>query len=269
MASLNQNLNNSVVQPSQPIRNFISTITDAGGISRPNRFVVSITPPQIINTLGINNQQNFALKNAIAQENQVDIQSLGVVPDYFKSVGVEPWASTSRLQFMCCKAELPGKSFNTSDIRTYGAFFDMPFTDVYANITLTFIVGRDMAERNFFDAWSYLIQDPDTSDFNYVNEYGTTIDIKQLDEYDNKNFSRYNYGCRLYQAWPKQTGEMRLAYDETNTYHTLPITFTYRKWINLHLDNHGNHTPMSIVPTLEAPTLWQEGAAITPVAPPA
>lgn len=192
------------------IQDIISQITAAGGLSRPNKFSVQITPPAIT-------QQ---LMNVNAN-----------IPDYFKAVGVTGVDMPSRLDFMCIRTELPGKSFGASDIRTYGSTFQMPHIDVYSNITLNFIVGRDMIERHFFDAWLYTIQDPDTADFNYVNEYGTTVDIFQLDEYDNAN-----YGVRLFQAWPITIGELHLDYGEMNSFHVLPITFTYRKWINTRIN---------------------------------
>jgi hypothetical protein len=233
------------------IQDFISQITKSGGIARPNRYAVYIDPPRIVRAVDFNSQTNLSVANQLAQQNQVSEQSLGVVPDYFFDMGLASLNMPNRLTFMCQEAELPGKSFNASDIRTYGSFFQMPFVDVYANITLTFIVGRDMAERDFFDAWSYTIQDPETSDFNYVNEYGTTIDIYQLDEFDTMDNSRFNYACRLYQAWPITIGQMKLAYSEQNSYHVLPITFTYRKWVNFKINSN---TPTSITPTLGTPT---------------
>jgi len=228
------------------VQELISQITAAGGLARPNRFAVQIVPPNLTgvlqNTTTQDQRDNIAF---LSGRTGLSPQSYGIVPNYFQQMGISQTDIPNRLDFMCCKAELPGKSFNASDVRTYGSFFQMPFVDVYANIPLTFIVGKDMIERHFFDAWSYTVQDPETSDFNYVSEYGTTMDIFQLDEFDVAN-----YGVRFFQCWPITIGQMGLAYDQFNTYHTLAITFTYRKWVNLRV-NSG--TPTTIQPAGGAP----------------
>jgi len=214
------------------VQQIISQVSQAGGLARPNRFQVNITPPQILNQIATNSLGYTPAVSQTAQSNGTSVQSLGALPNYFKILNVQPLdSSPERLMFMCCAAELPGKSFNATDARTYGATFQMPFVDVYAPLTFTFIVGTDMFERNFFDAWSYTIQDPETSDFNYVSEYATTVSISQLDEFDN-----INYTAILYQAWPITIGQMTLEYGQFNSYHKLPVTFTYRKWINQKID---------------------------------
>jgi len=232
------------------VQEILSQINDAGGLARPNRFAVQITPPRLTDI--INNNQSLITQITALQQAQntgQSPQSLGILPNYFSQMGIDQTDSATRLDFMCCKAELPNKTFNATDVRTYGAYFQMPFVDVYSTIPLMFIVGHDMFERNFFDAWMYTVQDPSTSDFNYVNEYASTVDIYQLDEFDIAT-----YGIRLFQAWPLTQGEMTLEYEEMNSYHKLPVTFTYRKWINL-LVNSG--TPTSINPAGGPPASFE------------
>jgi hypothetical protein len=233
------------------INDIIAQITTAGGVARPSRFAVQIVPPNINSVLTLQQRQQIA---NLALLNGGVPQAFGNLPNYFKEMGLEGFDMPNRLDFMCMKAELPGKSFSVSDVRTYGAFFQMPYVDTYSNITLTFIVGKDMIERHFFDAWSYTIQDPSTSDFNYVNEYGTTMDVYQLDEFD-----QANYGIRFFQCWPITIGAMGLAYDERNSFHTLAITFTYRKWVNLRI-NSG--TPTTIEPAGGAPAGFENTIVI-------
>jgi hypothetical protein len=230
------------------VQEIISQITKAGGLSRPNRYSVQIVPPNLSAALA-NNPQSLQQQQQAQQQASntgLSLQSYGYVPDYFTLMGIAEGDMPNRLDFMCNKAELPGKTFDTTAVRTYGAYFDMPFIDVYSNIQLSFIVGRDMIERHFFDAWSYIIQDPETSDFNYVSDYATTMDIFQMDEYN-----QTNYGVRVFQCWPKTIGELRLEYEAFNSFHILPITFTYRKWVNLRI-NSG--TPTSIESASGTPT---------------
>jgi hypothetical protein len=196
------------------VQDIISQITKAGGLSRPNRYSVQIVPPDI-----------SAALNGVTQQ-------IGNVPDYFSIMGVTEGYVPTRLNFMCCNAELPEKRFGASSVRTYGSHFQMPYIDFYANITLKFICGLDMFERKFFDAWSYLVQDPETSDFNYVADYSTTMDIFQLTEYNDQA----TYGIRFFQCWPIAIGAMELSYENFNTYHKLPVTFEYRRWTNLQIN---------------------------------
>lgn len=233
-----------------------SYINNAGGVANPSRFAFVITPPKIFSSSALNTTPSvgqFAFDSdlppdQVAQQSAAytgqPVQNFGLRPNYFKSLGVDQ-IDITRLDFMCMKANLPGRSFDTTPARTYGSKFDMPFMDVYSDVSGTFIVGKDMYERNFFDAWCYTIQDPETSDFNYVDEYATTIDIYQMDEFD-----KSTYACRLFQAWPKTIGELNLSYDQRNTFHTFTVTFTYRKWINLLLETN---TPTSIDPANSPP----------------
>jgi hypothetical protein len=229
------------------VNDLISQITQAGGLSRPNRYSVQIVPPVISRVIYDQStlQQRTAAEQQ-AQQSGMSVQSLGYVPNYFKQLGLSGIDMPNRLDYMCCKAELPGKSFGASDVRTYGAFFQMPYVDFYANTTMSFIMGRDAAERKFFDAWSYLVQDPETSDFNYVADYATTIDVFQLDEFQDTA----QYGVRFFQAWPINIGAMSVSYDQFNTYHILPITFSYRKWVNFSI-NTGS--PTTIEPSSDTP----------------
>jgi hypothetical protein len=217
------------------IQDLISQITKAGGLARPNRFAVQIVPPNISSIINQNNNLTLQQIHAAQQQSQLNgsnTQSQGLPSNYFEVMDIAESDIPNRLDFMCNKADLPGKSFNTNSVKTYGAYFDIPFVDVYTNTTLSFMVGRDMVEKHFFDAWSYTIQDPETSDFNYVADYATTMDVYQLDEAD-----KATYGVRFFQCWPKEIGELHLEYGIMNTFHVLPITFTFRKWVNLRINS--------------------------------
>jgi hypothetical protein len=219
------------------ITDIIAQINEAGGLSRPNRFSVQIAPPALF---------TGAATGAVTNLNP------GITPptaDYFRMLGVQSADMTSRLDFMCNNAEFPSRSFGTTDARTYGSTFKMPHVDTYADFTLSFIVGSDMVEKDFFDAWVYSIQDPESADFNYVAEYATTVDIYQLDEFDTAT-----YGVRAYQCWPVALGQLKLAYDDRNTYHVYPVTFTFRKWINLKIPTG---TPTTVTPGGSSPTQFE------------
>jgi hypothetical protein len=250
--------------PQSSILTLRGQIADAGGLANPSRYTIYITPPRIFSTTAINaTPGTFATATSLSAASGTNISpqqtaqfnaastgqpatNFGVRPDYFQEMGLEQVDAQSRLKIMCSKANLPGKSFSSSDIRTYGATFKMPYMDTYTDLQCSFIIGRDMWERHFFDAWSYTIQDPGSHDFNYIDEYATTIECYQLDEQ-----GLCTYACRLYRAWPIEIGEVTLGYDMRNTYHILPITFTYYEWVNLRVNAS---TPTSIQPANSNPT---------------
>ena len=201
----------------------MSQIYDAVGLARPTLYEVLITPPKVFSNWTRESENNLARelqKELFADRQGEPIQNTGIRKDYFEEIGIKGQDYTSRLRFMCKKAELPSIAFSTSDARTYGSFFKIPYVDTYTDLVLEFTVGADMFERKFFDAWRYTIQDPETADFNYIDEYATTIEIKQMDAY-NVN----QYGVIFYQAWPINIGALQLGYDSFNQYHILPITF--------------------------------------------
>jgi hypothetical protein len=222
------------------LNKLISQISASGGVARPTLFSVKVIPPRVFSNPNVRNANEELFKSEAFRSNKAGepIQNTGARIDYFNELKLDLSSMYPRLDVMCQKAELPGASFSTSDVRTYGSYFKMPYVDTYSDLTLEFIVGRDMAERRFFDAWRYTIQDPETGDFNYVDEYATTLDVYQLDEFDTAT-----YGVRFFQAWPITVGAMGLCYSNFNQYHTLPVTFTYRKWMNLQLSTR---TPMAI-----------------------
>ena len=236
------------------ITNIISQISSAGGVARPNLFTVEITiPPAVLEGAALD---QFSSKNPIdlvkagisAALRGPALANIGLInKGWFKKMGLQGYLMGERLKMSCTKAELPEKGFSTSDVRTYGSYFKMPHTDTYGDITLHFIVGRDMIEKHFFDAWSYVIQDPETADFNFVSAYATTIDIFQLNELGISigplTITGSDYSARLFQAWPIHIGALQLDYGTNDTYHILPVTFTYRKWINTRIDSQ---TPTNI-----------------------
>lgn len=212
------------------IHHFMSQIAQAEGLARPTLFEVAIYPPKIFSSAARANENSEAYKffqQYFAERAGEPIQNFGIRKNYFEEMNVDNVDATTRLKFMCHKAELPSASFSTSDARTYGSYFKIPYVDTYTDMTLEFIVGSDMFERRFFDAWRYTIQDPETADFNYIDEYTTTITIWQQDQYGYNN-----YGITMFQAWPITVGAMQLSYDARNQYHVLPVTFTFRKWIS-------------------------------------
>ena len=91
------------------------------------------------------------------------------------------------------------------------------------------MVGHDMFEKKLFEAWQQSIFDPLTNNINYYDDYiSPSIDILQKDGAEVNT-----YGIRILDAYPSIIGDLALGYAETDNYHKLSVTMTYRKWVEL------------------------------------
>lgn len=236
-------------------------IANAGGVARPNRYKVTINP---LNAFG------GVVANANATIGVPGAQS--ILERFFKLIAGDTW---QRLSFFCDKAELPGKAFVTSDIRHYGPTYKQPNQSVFSDINLQFLVGHDMNEKYFFDAWQYAIEDPLSQDYSYHKNYVTDILIEQLSDIGtpiirpggpldkvqgviNEVTDAVNglpfvgglhipeisygrtYAVQLYDCWPIGVSQMQLDYSETDTPHRLTVSFSYRRWVNDHFTVESN-----------------------------
>jgi hypothetical protein len=128
------------------------------------------------------------------------------------------------LVYLCEVAEFPGRTFMNSDIRYYGPSVKFPFQTVYEDVNFTFLCRINSQERQFFDSWLEMINPIDTFDFNYKNEYSTSIDIFQLDEEQ-----KATYAITLREAYPIQISPQPVTWADDN-FQRLAVTFTYSSW---------------------------------------
>jgi hypothetical protein len=174
------------------------------------RFAVVITPPLIFGALGKN--------TTVAQD----------------------------LTYMCESAEMPGRAFLNVDLRHYGPSFKLPFQSKYEDSNMVFICRSKTYERQFFDDWLSAINPVDSFDFNYRNEYSTSIRIFQLSEEASETRSSQfigrsdavpdaNYAFTLHNAYPILVNPQPHTWaDDQIT--RLGITFTYTWWTREGLD---------------------------------
>ena len=142
-------------------------------------------------------------------------------------LGLVPYLGTSRrLNLRCEAAELPGRSIATTAMRIYGPEEKFPYQSTYNDVTLTFIVGDDMQEKLFFDAWMEWINPSLTFNMKYKGDYSVPLRINQYD-LDNK----ISYSIDMVDAFPVAINAMDLNWS-TDGYHKLSVTFAYTYWKN-------------------------------------
>ena len=138
-----------------------------------------------------------------------------------------PYVSSARnLNYRCENASLPGRTFATTEQRTYGPIEKFPYLTTYTDMDLTFIVDDDMQQKIFFDAWLNYINPLYNYNIRYKSDYTTAITINQ---YDVEN--KLTYSVNLYDAYPISINQMDLDWSNEGA-HKLVVTFAYTTWQN-------------------------------------
>ena len=138
-----------------------------------------------------------------------------------------PYISSAKaLNYRCESAQLPGRTFATTEQKTYGPIEKYPYLNTYTDIDLTFIIDDDMNQKVFFDAWMSYINPMYNYNMRYKGDYSTPITINQ---YDVTN--QLSYSINLYDAYPISMNQMDLDWTAEG-YHKLTVTFAYTYWQN-------------------------------------
>lgn len=146
-------------------------------------------------------------------------------------LGMIQYVKTTRNLKMRCEAtELPGRTISTSSTKIYNIEEKYPYQTTYGDISLTFIVGDDMAEKKFFDAWLEWINPTTNMNMKYKTDYVVPITIYQYDLQNN-----ISYSVQLLDAFPVSTNGMNLDWSSDGT-HKLTVTFAYTRWRNNSLE---------------------------------
>jgi hypothetical protein len=190
----------------------VGIINDYGGLSKSCRFAVRINPPRFITS--------------------------GSADNKIKDVNI-----TNDLVYLCEAAEMPGRGFVNADVRYYGPNQKLPVLTQYEDTTMTFLCRTESYERQFFDDWMEYINPTNSFNFNYRNDYETTIEIMQFSEYaaestqvgpnvGTRRESRYpeeTYRITLFNAYPLLVNPQPMTWAD-DQFMRLAVTFTYHKW---------------------------------------
>lgn len=158
---------------------------------------------------------------------------------------VEPLKSNMRkILLFCDQAPLPGYSFGSNQVRSYGEFREVPYEKLYEQVQLSFYVDVDMHVKALFDRWAELIQDPVTRDFSYYSNYTTdSIRIFVKDTQDNSR-----YMCVLNKAYPKAIAPIQLDYSGKEVM-KLQVTFAYEFATFVQMGPGNSDNEMFIIPS--------------------
>lgn len=131
-------------------------------------------------------------------------------------------SNLNKILLFCDQAQLPGISYGTNQVRTYGEFRETPYEKLYEPVTLSFYVDKDLYVKKMFEEWINLIQNRETRDFEYPVNYMTDVEIFVLDVEDNQK-----YLVKLKNAYPKAISAIQLDYASKDVM-KLQVTMTYK-----------------------------------------
>lgn len=170
------------------LNNFRSNLLNKN-IARTNRFGVTIAFETIYgNKLAelVKQQTNIG---TIAENITQAISSPRNAINFFQtaltnslSAPMSNNAATLLLHFSCYAASIPGQTLATSDFRTYGPNYKMPYQTNYQDLNLEFYCNGDMEQKKIFDYWIRLIQKPTNYNISYLSQYKCKIYITQFKE---------------------------------------------------------------------------------------
>jgi hypothetical protein len=130
-----------------------------------------------------------------------------------------------KMMLFCEAVQLPGLNINTTPIRTFGEVREMPYEMNYDPITLSFYVDGDMIIKGIFDEWVQSVQDINTRNFNYYNNY--TSDVVKIFVEDLTDKPKYIVA--LYEVYPKTVSPVQMGYDQKDIM-KLSVSFAYKYW---------------------------------------
>jgi hypothetical protein len=128
------------------------------------------------------------------------------------------------IMLLCDQATLPGVSFSTTQIRTFGEFRETPYEKLFDNASFSFYVDKEMYVKYMFDQWINSVQDPETRKFNYYDAYTTdwSIDVQDL-------LNNTRYTLTMFECYPKAINSIQLDYASKDIM-KINVSIQYKNW---------------------------------------
>jgi hypothetical protein len=177
------------------------------GMSRPNRYEVTLYPPT-----------GSAGSGSIGSNVFTKIMGEALGDGTVRATGLK-----------CESISFPARNLDTTpDTNIYGPIREIVTGYTFADVAAVFQCSSDMKEKKYFESWQRLAFNPQTWAMGYYKDYVGSVDIHALDEQDNRR-----YGVKLIEAFPVSINEQALSYAVGASYQTVGINFKYRYWQNL------------------------------------
>lgn len=153
------------------------------------------------------------------------------------------------LELRCEDAELPGRTFDTVNSRTYGPILKYPSLTSYSDINLTFLcstnppgtLDKGFPEKMIFENWmDYINPSPNIDvnpgqasfwNFNYKENYARDMEIRHYGAVPigNSQDPESTYTVRLIEVFPIAINQVSLGWGNDSVAR-LVVTFAYSRW---------------------------------------
>ena len=169
---------------------FMSSVEEMGGLSKRNKYSLSITPPNSLRS----------------------------------NIG------SGKIDFLALSVLMPSKQFSTTEQRIYGINKTVPYETGYEPILLTMFNPQDWSTRKFWDEWLDHIQPPGSKNMRYYKSMIGQIEISHYDEEETRiNPSNARYTAVLTEAWPERISAYTMGYDNGD-FGSFEISIRYKQW---------------------------------------
>ena len=223
-------LKRTMGNPESTIGRFQSKMAEGEGFARPNRFMVDFILPRGIDEGVDDDGNNFTFQEEIKRTTQGELKS--------------ELELQRGLRAFCFGAELPSRNVDTAPLKIYGPKREIVYGHSYSQeITLSFYADKFLRQRSFFEQWQNTAMDLGTNNVHFYDEYTGAIRIYALGAFSGDAFrDRIAYGVHLYECYPKTITAVPLNYGTQNEIMQISISFYYRNWSNLSIDEVRNYT---------------------------
>lgn len=191
------------------IDDFKAMVGKRGGLARPNRFVVIMTPPDssFINTdwQGLASQ---ALSGNLGWNDLIN--------------------DPRDIAMLCKSAQFPGRQVNTIEYERDGFRnqVKIPYTYTNEDITLTFHLTNDYYMKKVLDNWINKAVDETNHTVGYKSDYTKDLIVQQLDQ---NNYPIY--GLKFENAYPTGFNSINLDNAASDTTQEISVTFAYDTFV--------------------------------------
>jgi hypothetical protein len=134
-----------------------------------------------------------------------------------------PTIGDKDLMMMCDATTIPGMNLMTTENRVFGEITETPHSILYAPVSLSFYLDREMSAKKRLDGWMNQVVDRTTRKIGFYGDYTRDVDLFITDKMGDTV-----YCIRLHEAYPKHIGDIPLAY-AGETVLKIDVTLTY-KW---------------------------------------
>lgn len=155
------------------------------------------------------------------------------------------------LSFFCRSVQLPGLNINTMDVNTqgFGIQEKRPTALPLENLNAIFMVDSNFGVKRFFQSWIQTV-------VNYDNSEGYTKSVKGMTPYQinykqnytgvmevlvySFNSEAIKYKYRFKNVFPVSLGNVDVAWDNNDSFMTLPVSMAYDVYQNEGLQQSGS-----------------------------